>query len=73
MTRRLLRLRDARLYLVGQSFSLLGDTALWLALGLWAKDLTGSSSAAAMVLFCIAAPQLASHHFSDWDCSPLRP
>ena len=43
--RRLLALRDARLFLAGQSLSLLGDTALWLALGLWVKDLTGSSSA----------------------------
>ena len=32
--RRLLALRDARLFLAGQSLSLLGDTALWLALGL---------------------------------------
>jgi MFS family permease len=38
--------------------SLLGDTALWLALGIWAKDLTGSSGAAGLVIFCIAAPQL---------------
>lgn len=54
----LLAHRDARLFLVGQSFSLLGDTALWLALGLWVKELTGSSSAAGLVIFCIAAPQL---------------
>ena len=39
--RRLLAHRDARLFLAGQSLSLLGDTALWLALGLWVKDLTG--------------------------------
>src|SRR4051812_27871099 len=58
--RRLLALRDARLFLAGQSLSLLGDTALWLALGLWAKDLTGSSSAAGLVILCIVAPQLAS-------------
>jgi MFS family permease len=58
--RRLLALRDARLYLVGQSFSLLGDTALWLALALWARELAGSPSAGAMVIFCIAAPQIAS-------------
>jgi MFS family permease len=58
--RRLLGLRDARLFLAGQSLSLLGDTALWLALGLWAKDLTGSSSAAGLVFLCIVAPQLAS-------------
>ena len=58
--RRLLAQRDARLFLTGQSLSLLGDTALWLALGLWAKDLTGSSSAAGLVILCIVAPQLAS-------------
>ena len=56
--RRLLAHRDARLFLVGQSLSLLGDTALWLALGLWVKELTGSSSAAGLVFLCIVAPQL---------------
>ena len=58
--RRLLAHRDARLFLLGQSFSLLGDTALWLALGLWVKELTGSSSAAGLVFLCIVAPQLLS-------------
>ena len=53
-------MRDARLFLAGQSLSLLGDTALWLALGLWAKDLTGSSSATGLVFLCIVAPQLAA-------------
>jgi MFS family permease len=52
--------RDTRVFLTGQSLSLLGDTALWLALGLWVKDLTGSSSAAGLVILCIVAPQLAS-------------
>ena len=56
--RTLLAHRDARLFLAGQSLSLLGDTALWLALGLWAKDLTGSSSAAGLVILAIVAPQL---------------
>ena len=51
-------MRDARVYLAGQSLSLLGDTALWLALAVWAKDLTGSSSAAGLVIFSFAAPQL---------------
>jgi hypothetical protein len=30
----LLRLRDARLYLIGQTLSLFGDSALYLALGI---------------------------------------
>ncbi|MDA0184461.1 MFS transporter [Solirubrobacter phytolaccae] len=58
--RRLLAHRDARLFLIGQSLSLLGDTALWLALGLWVKELTGSSSAAGLVFLCIVAPGLLS-------------
>jgi MFS family permease len=58
--KRLLAHRDARLFLVGQSLSLLGDTALWLALGLWVKELTGSSGAAGLVFLCIVAPGLLS-------------
>jgi MFS family permease len=58
--RRLLAIRDVRIYLAGQSLSLLGDTALWLALAVWAKDLTGSSSAAGLVILCVMAPQLLS-------------
>jgi MFS family permease len=58
--RRLLGIRDARLYLAGQSCSLLGDTALWLALALWARELSGSASAGGMVIFCLVVPQLAS-------------
>src|SRR4051794_29856484 len=54
----LLAHRDARLFLAGQSLSLLGDTALWLALGLWVKELTGSSGAAGLVILCIVAPGL---------------
>jgi MFS family permease len=58
--RRLLARRDARLYLGGQALSLFGDTAMWLALGIWAKQLTGSSGAAGLVIFAIALPQLAA-------------
>jgi MFS family permease len=58
--RRVLARRDMRLYLFGHTLSVFGDTALWLALAIWAKDLTGSSAAAGMVMFCLAAPQLLS-------------
>ncbi len=54
----LLRLRDARLYLVGQTLSLLGDSALYLALGIWVKTLTGSNAAAGLVFFVLALPAL---------------
>jgi hypothetical protein len=43
--------RDARLYLGGQITSMIGDSSLWLAIGIWVKTLTGSSSAAALTWF----------------------
>jgi MFS family permease len=58
--RRVLARRDMRLYVAGQTLSTFGDTALWLALAVWAKALTGSSAAAGMVMFFLAAPQLIS-------------
>lgn len=39
------------------------DSALFLTLAVWAKDLTGSSGAAGMVFFCLGAPVLASPLF----------
>lgn len=47
----LLANRDGRLYLGGQITSMLGDSSLWLAIGIWVKILTGSSSQAALVWF----------------------
>jgi MFS family permease len=58
--RRVLARREMRLYVAGQTLSLFGDSAMWLALGVWAKGLTGSSAAAGMVVFFIAAPSLLS-------------
>lgn len=63
--RRILRRREMRLYVAGQTLSLFGDCAMWLALGVWAKVLTGSSAAAGMVVFFIAAPALLSP-LSGW-------
>jgi len=56
--RRLLAHRDARVYLVGQVFSLAGDSAIWLAMGIWVKTLTGSNAAAGLTFFFFAAPSL---------------
>jgi MFS family permease len=56
--RRLLAIRDVRLYLTGQAFSLFGDLALWLAMGVWVKTLTHSNGAAGLVFFCFTAPTL---------------
>jgi MFS family permease len=49
--RRLFAHRDARTYLAGQSLSVIGDSALWLAMGIWVKILTGSNSAAGLTFF----------------------
>ncbi|GAA3240817.1 MFS transporter [Dactylosporangium siamense] len=55
---RLLADRNARLYLLGQTLSTLGDNALWLAVAVWVKTVTGSNSAAALVFFAFALPQI---------------
>lgn len=39
------------------------DSALFLTLAIWAKDLTGSSGAAGLVFFCLGVPVLASPLF----------
>ncbi|MGI5341610.1 MFS transporter [Streptomyces sp. CA-181903] len=54
-----LRERNARLYLTGVIISGFGDSAMLLAAGVWVKELTGSSSLAALVTFCSWAPALA--------------
>jgi MFS family permease len=56
--RRLLTIPAARTYLLGQTVSLLGDSTLWLAAGIWVKTLTGSNAAAGLVFFCFTAPAL---------------
>jgi MFS family permease len=49
--RDLAKSRDARVYLIGQSFSLFGDTAMFLALGIWVKELTHSNAQAGLTFF----------------------
>ena len=58
--RKLIRIRNARIYLLGDVVSTLGDSALWLAMAIWLKELTGSSSRAGLVAFCYAIGGLAS-------------
>ncbi|MFQ6145706.1 MFS transporter [Streptomyces seoulensis] len=53
---RVLRDRDAGLYLAGVVVSGFGSSALWLASGVWVKDLTGSSGLAALCLLALWAP-----------------
>jgi MFS family permease len=58
--RRVLSHRDARLFLFGWTLSVFGDWAMFIVLGVWAKDLTGSNAAAGLVFFALAVPSLFS-------------
>ena len=53
-----LRDRRFRRMLVGQSLSSFGDSAMYLALGIWTKDLTGSNAAAGAVFLAQGLPSL---------------
>jgi MFS family permease len=52
--RELLRDRNVSLCLGGQMVSAFGDSALWLAMGIWIKLLTGSSSLAGLSFLALA-------------------
>jgi len=58
--RELLRRRDIRLLLVGQTLSMFGDWAMFFVLAIWAKVLTGSNAAAGLVFFVLALAGLAA-------------
>jgi MFS family permease len=60
MVRKLLRIRNARIFLLGNVVSTLGDSSLWFAMGIWMKELTGSSAWAGLVFFCYIAGNLFS-------------
>jgi MFS family permease len=56
--RRVLGDRTTATYLGGALVSGFGDSAMMLVAGIWVKTLTGSSSLAAVVTFCLWAPAL---------------
>jgi MFS family permease len=58
--RRVLGNRDARIFLAGWTLSVFGDWAMFIVLGVWAKDLTGSNAAAGLVFFALALPSMFS-------------
>ncbi|MFJ3858650.1 MFS transporter [Streptomyces sp. NPDC090085] len=58
-TGRVLRDRNAGLYLLGVVVSGFGTSAMWLVSGVWVKSLTGSDSLAALTVFALWAPLLA--------------
>ena len=53
-----LRDRQFRRLFAGQALSSFGDTALYLTLGIWAKTLTGSNTAAGGVFLALGVPSL---------------
>lgn len=55
---RVLRDRDAALFLTALVVSGFGTSALWLASGVWVKDLTGSNGLAALCMLALWAPTL---------------
>lgn len=57
-TARVLRDRNAGIYLVGVVVSGFGNSAMSLAAGIWVKTLTGSNGLAALVGFCVWIPTL---------------
>ena len=58
MPRRLLENRGFRLLLAGQTLTMFGDLALVLVLGIWAKELTGSTGVAGAVFLALLGPML---------------
>lgn len=59
----LLRLSAFRRLTAAWTIGNFADSALFLTLAIWAKDLTGSSGAAGLVFFCLGVPVLASPLF----------
>jgi MFS family permease len=61
--KQLLRVAQFRRLLGAWTVGNFADSALFLTLAVWAKDLTGSSGAAGLVFFCLGAPVLAGPLF----------
>ena len=61
--RAVMRDRGFRLLFVGQTLSLFGSSALFLVLGIWVKELTGSNSAVGLLFTVMALPAIAAPLF----------
>ena len=55
MRMELLAERNMRVLLAGQTMNMLGNTAMIIVLGIWVKNLTGSSGAAGLIFLLLAA------------------
>jgi MFS family permease len=58
--RRILGIRDVRIFFAGWTVSVFGDWAMFIVLGVWAKALTGSNAAAGLIFFALSLPSLFS-------------
>jgi MFS family permease len=58
--KQLLARRDFATLLAGQTVSMFGDWMMFFALAIWAKELTGSNSAAGLVFFMLSLASLAA-------------
>lgn len=56
--RSILRRPDVRLLFAGQFLSMFGDWAMFIALGIWARILTGSNAQAGLVFLCLGVTGL---------------
>lgn len=61
--RAVMRDRGFQLLLLGQTLSLFGSSALFLVLGIWVKELTGSNSMVGLLFTVMALPAIASPLF----------
>lgn len=70
---RLFAHKQFRIFFASQIVSSLGDFALWMAAGIWVKELTGNNGAAGLTVFFLALPSLFSP-FYGWvvDAYPRR-
>jgi len=50
--------RNVLLWVIGTGVSVSGDAALWLALSIWVKELTGSNAQAGLAFLAFIAPRL---------------
>jgi MFS family permease len=56
--RKILAVRETRIFLLGWTVSQFGDWAMFIVLAVWAKSLTGSNAAAGLVFFALSLPSL---------------
>ena len=58
--RELFRLRNLRICILGNTVTMIGDNAFWLAASIWVKELTGSTARAGVVILCLTVGTMLS-------------